>query len=155
MARAVRDPRLGPAVREAHRDEGRAQVVDADRLALRAPLEELGAVDAGELQMRAQLGAALPVAAVGDAASRLVDEDERAAVRLPAELPPRDERARNARVECPCARVIALVLVERDRAAREVDVAPCQVPGLAPAHALAIQEAVEESVRERDLARGE
>jgi hypothetical protein len=53
VAGPVANPRFGPPVRERDRDERRAQVVHPDRDPDLAPLEELGAVDPGELQVLA------------------------------------------------------------------------------------------------------
>ncbi|MEZ4447342.1 MAG: hypothetical protein R3B72_50155 [Polyangiaceae bacterium] len=62
---------------------------------------------------------------------------------------PSAKRFGDAGIERPRSRVVGLVRVEADGAAREIDVAPRQAQRLALAHALAREEAVEQSVRER------
>ena len=54
MTGAVLNPGLGSASSQRDRDERRAQVVDPDRAAKRGALEQLGTIDASELQVRSE-----------------------------------------------------------------------------------------------------
>jgi len=71
MASPILHPRLGAAVGEGDGDEGRAGVVEADGTPGGAPLEELGARDAGGAQVLAEASRA----GFGDGTAKLVGED--------------------------------------------------------------------------------
>jgi len=151
MASPILHPRLGAAVGEGDGDEGRAGVVEADGAPGGALLEELGAGDACGAEVLAEAGRA----SLGDGAAKLVGEDgivvgEPAAGDGLAEGVPGAEGSHDARREGPCARVVGLVLVERDRASVEVDIAPGEGDGLAGTGAFAVQVAVEDAPAEMD-----
>jgi len=121
-----------------------------------ALLEDLGARDAGRAEVLAEAGGA----GLGDGAAKLVGEDgvvlgERAPGDGLADGAPGAQGRRDAWREGPGARVVGLVLVERDGAAVEVDITPGEGDGLAGAGALAVQVAVEDAPAEMDGGRRE
>ncbi|AUX35481.1 uncharacterized protein SOCE836_076740 [Sorangium cellulosum] len=124
----------------------------AHLLALGGALEELRAVDAGELEMSAEaLGGVLDAEAI----AVLVHEERRGGRRVAAEREPGAERLWHAGRERPGARVVGLVLLEAQGAAVEVDVLHLQARRLADAGALAVQEAPENAPAERDRGAGQ
>ncbi|MGK3986509.1 hypothetical protein WME99_25915 [Sorangium sp. So ce136] len=147
MSGPVSDPGLASAVREGDGDERRARVVRAHLLPLVGVLEELRAIDAGELEMGAE-----PLGRVLDAEplAVLVHEQRRGGGRVAAEREPGAQRLRHAGRERPGARVVGLVLLEAQRAAIEVDVLQLQACRLADAGALAVQKAPEDTPAQRD-----
>src|SRR5690606_24616374 len=76
-----------------------------------------------------------------------LDEDK-VAVACPTQLPPRLERAGDARRERPRTRVVGLVLLEPEDAAG--DIAEDEGHGLARSKALTAQEAEQDAPLERD-----
>ncbi|XXX73924.1 hypothetical protein WMF30_40390 [Sorangium sp. So ce134] len=119
----------------------------ADLLALVGVLEELRAVDAGELEMSAEaLGRMLDTEEI----AVLVNEERRRGSRVAAEREPCAQRLRHAGRQRPCARVVRLVLLEAQRAAIQVDVLHLQACRLADAGALAVQKAPEDAPAQRD-----
>ncbi|XXT95176.1 hypothetical protein WMF20_35655 [Sorangium sp. So ce834] len=124
----------------------------ADLLALVGVLEELGAIDAGELEMSAEpLGGVLDA----EAAALLVDEERGGGGRVAAEGEPGAERLGHAGRERPGAGVVRLVLLEAQRPTVEIDVLHLQARRLADARALAVQEAPENAPAERDRGAGQ
>ncbi|XXZ55350.1 hypothetical protein WME74_37440 [Sorangium sp. So ce341] len=124
----------------------------AHLLALVGVLEELRAIDAGELEMSAEaLGRVLDAEEI----AVLVDEERRGGSRVAAEREPGAERLRHAGGQRPSAGVVGLVLLEAQRAAIEVDVLHLEARRLADAWALAVQEAPEDAPAERDRGAGE
>ncbi|XXT49645.1 hypothetical protein WMF23_50645 [Sorangium sp. So ce542] len=124
----------------------------AHLLALVGVLEELGAVDTGELEVGAEaLGRMLDTEEI----AVLVNEERRRGSRVAAEREPCAQRLRHAGRQRPCARIVRLVLLEAQRAAIQVDVLHLQACRLADAGALAVQEAPENAPAERDRGAGQ
>ncbi|XXY25590.1 hypothetical protein WMF15_35255 [Sorangium sp. So ce233] len=121
-------------------------------LTLVGVLEELRAIDAGELEVGAE---ALGRVFDAEALALLVDEQRRGGRRVAAEREPCTQRLRHARRERPGARVVRLVLLEAQRAAIEIDVLHLQARRLADARALAVQEAPEDAPAQRDRGAGQ
>jgi hypothetical protein len=123
VARAVGDPHFVSVVGERDGHEGRARVVRAHAATVAVVLEELGAIDPRELQVRA----------IGfrHVENGVREEDERRTGKLPLALfavrLPGAQQPRNARGQLPEARVPRLVLVEVDGAELEVEVLPLEV----------------------------
>ena len=124
MARAIGHPGLCLPCRERHGDERGAEVVRADGSPRDRPLEELWPVDASALQVGPEL-----VGQVVDVERHaLLLKDPRSLLEdgRPTRAPGA-ESADDARIEVPVARVVRLVLVQRDPAANEVDVGPFEI----------------------------
>lgn len=98
VARAVRHPGLGATVRERHRDEGRAKIVDADGATDGAALVEFGALHAGALEVVAELGGELLRVEL----AALLGEDVVVGLGVAGvDLAPPGERAEDAETERP------------------------------------------------------
>ncbi len=154
VAGPVRNPGLRPAVGERQCHERGAEVVEADRLARGALLEELGTRDVREAKVVAERLHCVRPLARRDRLAGVVGEDERVGGRLAAELPPARERPHDVGLERPGARVVGLVRVEAHRSDIEVELAPRHVRELAPSRSLADRDAVEEAVHNVDLRAG-
>src|ERR1700744_124175 len=147
VAGSIRHPRLGAPARERQWHERRAQVWDTDRDALRRPLEELRTRHTREGEIVAEgLRQLLAV----EASAVLVEEDPAIRARLGVLLPIFLERADDVVAELPVARIVRLVLVEREDVFREVDVAPLKDDRFAVPAARTIEKAVQHSSLERD-----
>jgi hypothetical protein len=120
--------------------------------AMRALLVKLVSGDfCGEQVLAHSLGEVLNVDALG-----FELQEDRAGWRgFASEFPPRAERLGDTRRHLPPARVVGLVLVEPDDAVPEVEVLPGEPHGFCPAHALPVEEAVEDAVVERYLGASE
>src|SRR5687767_12130869 len=86
-----------------------------------------------------------------DRISALGHEDELIDLRPAPQFAPRAQRTRDAGIERPRARVVGLVLVEPNRAALEIEIAPRESLDFALPHPFAREEAVEHAMRKRHL----
>ncbi|HZX00736.1 MAG TPA: hypothetical protein VFF45_00685 [Bacilli bacterium] len=127
-----------------------------DRLARLVSLEQLGPADACRLQV---LAVALREVTRPDRLALLVDEHGAVVVDgdplLPMDLAQGPKRGGAALGQRPCARVVGLVLVQRDGAALQVEVAVRERCCLARAGAFPMQEAVEHAPAEGHRGRGQ
>lgn len=145
MACPIHHEGLGAPVREGERHERGPRVVQPDRLACSAPLEERRATDTGGAQMTAE--PRRPFRSGG--------HGEDGAVASLLQVTPSAHRPHHAGRERPRARVIGFVFVKRDDAPLKVEIGPSEPDCLAGSKSLSSEEAVEDAPRKGDLGRGE
>jgi hypothetical protein len=140
VARAVHDPGLRAALGEVDRNEGGAQVVRAEPLPRLGVLKEDLPPDARGLQVPSQpCGEIRP--ATKDKGRALVPK-----------LEPSAQSAHRVGSEGPGARVVGLVLVQRDEAALHVDVLGFDPEGFVSAHAFPIKKGIQDTIAKLHLA---
>jgi hypothetical protein len=157
VPRPILDPSLALARRERQRDERGARVVQPDAPSGVVALVQLGAFDSRALKLGAKAAGHVrgQDALAVDIHEQRIVRPKLVAERLLPERDRRPERTRDVGPERPRAGVVGLVLVQLDRSAVEVGVGDVEADRLTRAASLAVEEAVEETQRERHVGASE